>query len=68
MNPTALTVSQGVVSDFSWSWEMGGYYAFFDRDTFLTRLYGQTDPQTGQPLPDVEVRGTIKFGPPIRQN
>jgi hypothetical protein len=68
MNDGSLTVSGGLVTAFAWSLESGGYWASFTNNTFFARLSGRVDPSNGQPLPNIETRGTVSFSAPLRQS
>lgn len=68
MNDGSLTVAQGVVTAFDWTFQVGGNYARFTASTFVTLLTGRIDPTTGQHLPDLKTEGKIVFSKSIRQS
>jgi len=61
INEGVLTVSDGVVKDFLWTWEKGGFYMHMGKDGFSTYSFYDTP---ASPTPTV--RGTVTFGIPSR--
>jgi len=61
INEGVLTVSNGVVTDFVWTWEQGGFYMHMGKDNFFTYNFDDTP---ASPTPTV--RGTVIFGVPRR--
>ena len=67
VNNGELVVTNGQITLFTWSSQSGSYYAQFSTTSFHFSLMNQVNPTTGQPLPNIETRGTIGFTQPIRQ-
>jgi len=61
INEGVLTVSDGVVTDFLWSWEQGGFFMYMGTGGFFTYSFYDTP---ASPTPTVS--GTVTFGVPSR--
>lgn len=61
VNEGVLTVSDGVVSEFLWTWEYGGFYMYMGTESFFTYNFYDT---FARPFP--RVVGTVTFGLPTR--
>jgi hypothetical protein len=67
MNDGNLKVAGGIVTAFTWSWQMGSLYVTFDSKGFNSRVFPRVDPTTGAMLPSLETSGTVTLSPPMRQ-
>jgi hypothetical protein len=59
-----LTVLNGSVTDFGWSWEVGNYYAGYFEGSLYSIVYGRYNSQTGEALEDISTRSTLMFSRP----
>ena len=67
VNDGYLVVTGGVVTEFSWGIDVGGFFSSFSVSSFLSRAYDHIDPTTGNPIPQSDTKGTVYISPPVGQ-